>query len=523
MQLVKTWPLLLICLVLAGCPGEDVQDPATEADFRLSLSETSLALTQGESTSVNVHVVPNGSFTGQVELQLVQPGTDKLSWTLEALGANAHTLKLTAPAELPPHTYTLYLKGASGSAKAAEELRVTVNASALITVTGTLRNLHARPISGAGVKLTSSSGQVLSTLSNASGSFALSPVLAPYNVTVSLPGGETHTFLGLTRPDPTFNLATTAGSTLTSVSIAGSVSGGAGFPSPLGVVTQVAYTSAKGNLGGASLPGGQGPDFLINTSQVNEPTAGGRLHALQWEAISTSTSSIPVRYTGYGVSGPFVSSGQTVSGKAVALSPISQSVLSGVIHPLEGMTVAFKLLGIHLSPGGGLLLAVDSSASPAFSYPVPVDPAFSGRYVLSVWAVASAGGTLILNQANLNTAETTPFALRSPPAVISPPQGSTGAVSSLRWTAGTLQSPLYILRYQPTSGADAYVYTTQASYPVSLKAATSYNWNVVAYSGFDTMDSFTAPTVWPSGYPAIAGDTDFQYGATRVHTFTTPP
>lgn len=518
--------ILTCCALLLACSGNETppDNPDAGPTLHVVLSESELTLTQGGAgRSVDVRAVLEDSANGPVEFSVVQPGANKLVATLDPVNDTQKTLKIRAPMDVPAGPYTLYVKGAAGDARGAVEVKAVVNKSALLTLSGTVRNFHGVTVAGAAVKVVTASTLVLSATADASGRFTVGSVLPPYNVTVTLPGGEAHTFVGLTRADPLLNLWTTVGSTLTQATLVGTLSGGAGLPNPQGVVSQVVYTSTLGNLSGAGLMGGQGPDYFISAQQVNDATASGRLDALQWEALNTDTSSIPVKYRGYGRLGPFTSSGATVTGKNVTMVSIGQSLLSGTIQPLAGMTVTAKGLGIHLNARGGFWLALDASNATSFSYPVPVTAAYTGRYALSVSATSTAGSTLQLNRANLDAAETVPFALRTPPALSAPANGSTGAVTALTWTAGTLTDPLFVLRYQATGGASQFVYTTKTSQPVSLKAGTQHNWNVAAYGGFGTVDAFAAPGVWPAGYPLVHGDTDFDFGATQQRTFTTAP
>lgn len=522
--------VLPLAVALAACGGKDDPDdveafeqppPSLAPVLALQLSESELTLGPGgDGRTVTVRAT---GASGPLALGVAQLSPHKLTASFKAVSDAEQSLTLRAPADMPPGPYTLYVKGTAGGATGAAELSVTVGKSALVTVSGTLRNTHGVVLPAAAVRLTGfNSLQVLGG-SDAQGRFTLGPVLPPYTAKVTLPSGETHTFVGLTRADPTLRVLTTTGSALTPVSISGTLSGGTGFPNPAGTLTQVVYTSAAGNLGGAGLLGGQGPGYTVYTEQVNETALGGTLDALQWEAINTDTSSVPVTYRGY-VRTPVGAPGQTLSGKALALAPVGQSVLSGVVQPTAGMAVTAKGLGIHVNARGGFALAKDTSSATNFSYPVPVHADFQGGYVLSLAAQhAASGGAVLMNRPHLDAAQTVTFALPTPPVLTAPAHNSTGAVSVLQWAPGTLQAPLFVVRYQASGEPSHFVYTGQTAYPVSLAPGKAHGWNLIAYAGFATPDAFAAPELWPAGYPAANGDTRFDAAATPLRNFTTAP
>lgn len=524
LPILHLMPALSLAL-LVGCRGGESTPPPPSPDFHLSVPETTITMIQGNTRAIQVTVKPENSFDGEVGFSLVQTSTEKLGSTFEPATSKTGTkLTLNAPMDLPPNLYTLYIKGVSGDLSDTLELQVNVTKSPLITVGGTLKNLVGNRVQSAKVKIKTFDNQTLEATSDTSGKFSVPGVLAPYSAVVEFPSGETHTFLDLNRPDPTLNLITLTGiSSVTPVSISGTLSGGSGFPNPVGTVAEAVYVSLNENVGLQKLDPGKGGAYNIQFNQLNEIKAQGRVMALQWEETVAGASRIPTKYTGYGESIPFLKSGTAAAGVNIALSPVGQSTLSGEVTPLAGMTVVWKNLGASIVPRGGFFLATDQSGATNFSYPVPTADRLKDHFVLAIGAVSTQGSSLILNRANLSAAQTEKFTLLTPPYLNTPADKATNAGNALQWNKGTFNKPFFVLRYQGGAGPNRYVYTTRTSHVDTLSKNTSYKWNLVAYDGFNSADEFTDPKGWTFGYPTTGSTVDFEYGWTREQSFTTAP
>lgn len=516
--------LSLALLVSCGGGGGNTTPPPPPVSFSLQLPESEVTVMQGDSKAVTINIQRENGFADEVVLGLAQPSPNKFGSTFSKVNATQSKLTLNAPINLPTGLYTVYIKGSAGDQNASATLKVNVSKSPLITVGGTLKNIIGGKIQSATVKIRGFNSIEKTTTSNTSGQFKIEGVLAPYTATVSFPDGETHTFTGLTSPNPALKLWSASGVvSATKVSVSGTLSGGDGFPNPVGAISQAVYISLYDNLGTATLFQGQGGAYTINTTQVNETTAQGMVFALQWQANSSGPTSIPVKYNGFGKSAPILGNFTSRSNINIDLKPVGQSVLSGEVLPQADMTVLWKTMGAALVPRGGFVLAADYSSSSNFSYPIPTPDELQGKYFLAVGAQSTSGSQLILNQANISEAETRKFPLLNPPVLSLPADKATGAGNVLSWEKGTFKNPLYIVRYQATGGVNQYIYTTQTSFAAPLAKNTAYKWNMAAYDGFPTMDAFVQPEVYPFGYPNAGSILDFQYGQTREQTFTTAP
>ncbi|GGJ45388.1 carboxypeptidase regulatory-like domain-containing protein [Deinococcus roseus] len=519
-------PMLCVAL-LVGCKGGEGTPLPSAPGFNLQLKDSVITLMQGDSKDILVTIQPENGFAADVNFTLVQPSADKLTASFAPSSSKTQTkLTIKAPMELPVNTYSLFIKGTSGSLKKTFELKVNVTKSPLITVGGKIKNLIGGNIQGATVRIRGFNNTESTDTSDASGKFMIKGVLAPYTATVQLSDGETHTFQTLNLPNPTLNLFSSKGIiSATDVTVAGTLSGGAGVPNPINTVSQVVYASITENLGIKGFSPGQGGPYTIKLTQLNEKVAEGQVFALQWQANLSGATSIPVTYTGFGTSSKFISGGASATGKDISLDPVSQSVLSGNVNlPLPaGLTLVWKSLGAALVPRGGFVLAADYSNSTSFTYAIPTPDILKNRYVLAVGAVSDRGSGLILNRAGLSAAQTQPFTLKAPPFLTAPADTATNAGNVLSWNKGTFTSPFFVVRYQDLLGATRYVYTTSTSYAAPLEKNMQYTWNLIALDGFANADAFVQEDALPFGYPNAGSMLDFDFGASKEQTFTTAP
>jgi len=108
-------------------------------DFTISLNPTSLTVQQGGSGTTRLTLTPQGGFTGTVNLSLVgaPPGITLSPTSLEVAGPSPVTQDLTIQvgAEVAPGTYSLRVRGTSGSLTGEADLALTVTARARVTIT----------------------------------------------------------------------------------------------------------------------------------------------------------------------------------------------------------------------------------------------------------------------------------------------------------------------------------------------------------------------------------------------------
>src|SRR5438445_13453085 len=100
------------------------------ADFTLSASPASQAVTPGGSTSYSVAINPAGGFTGQVTLSVSGlPSGGSGSFTPNPATASS-TLSVTTSTSTPAGSYTLTITGVSGSLTHTTAVSLTVGVPA---------------------------------------------------------------------------------------------------------------------------------------------------------------------------------------------------------------------------------------------------------------------------------------------------------------------------------------------------------------------------------------------------------
>ncbi len=113
--------------------------PPPSPSFTLSLDPTALTVQQGDSGTTRLTLTPQGGFTGRVNLSLVgaPPGITLSPPSLEVAGPSPVTQDLTIQvgAEVAPGTYSLRVRGTSGSLTGEADLALTVTARARVTIT----------------------------------------------------------------------------------------------------------------------------------------------------------------------------------------------------------------------------------------------------------------------------------------------------------------------------------------------------------------------------------------------------
>lgn len=110
--------ILLTATLLSACGGGGTPTPG----FDLTVQPGSRSVAQGGSTTVTVTITRTGDFTGAVQLSLEGPdgvvgdGASQISGSFTPNPATAaSTLTVNVGDEVPPNTYTLTVRGTSGS------------------------------------------------------------------------------------------------------------------------------------------------------------------------------------------------------------------------------------------------------------------------------------------------------------------------------------------------------------------------------------------------------------------------
>jgi len=122
---------IALVFLLAACSGG-----GTPPSFTLALNPTSLTVQQGSSGSITLAVTPQNGFTGAVNLALVNGNGNPVSGinlspasvTVSGTSPVTQNLTLTVGSSVATGTYTLLVRGSSGSLTQQVGLSLTVSA-----------------------------------------------------------------------------------------------------------------------------------------------------------------------------------------------------------------------------------------------------------------------------------------------------------------------------------------------------------------------------------------------------------
>jgi len=122
---------IALVFLLAACSGG-----GTTPSFTLALNPTSLTVQQGSSGSITLAVTPQNGFTGAVNLALVNGNGNPVSGinlspasvTVSGTSPVTQNLTLTVGSSVATGTYTLLVRGSSGSLTQQVGLSLTVSA-----------------------------------------------------------------------------------------------------------------------------------------------------------------------------------------------------------------------------------------------------------------------------------------------------------------------------------------------------------------------------------------------------------
>jgi hypothetical protein len=386
-----------------------------------------------------------------------------------------------------------------------------------IRVSGSVVDDGRGPVAGAAVSIPGHAAAI----TDAAGRFAVDGVTRPYDLTlVSAADRIGVVYLGLTRPDPALRLFRVR--SVKQGSVSGAVSGGAGYPQPVGRSTLLAFLSSVGR--GQGTTAADGSFSLPDVRWFDgSPTVAGRLHALQVDMGPSG----PVGYPGYGDTG-FVSVGEgaPLAGQAIALeSPVVTSTIDGSMSLPAGYSPLSREIDIQLVEGPWrMVLLTEASPGPAFSYLTPLIT--GAHYDLVVSAQTAAGEFIRGGRYYLpGTATGLSLALPPAPALVLPGDGAAGigAGSPFSWGAYATSGSVYRVAFEPQRAGDPELHVvttaTRATLPdlraqgLGLPSLAPYRWSVRAEGPWQTLEDSL-------GFDLPAA---YAYALTAPRSFATAP
>ena len=131
--------IVILIFILTGCGGggsssssASQQAPPPPANFSISLSPSSVAMAQGGNASVNVSVIPQNGFSGNVSVNVqgLPTGVTVAPSNLSVTASSAGTLTFTASGNAQVSQNTGTVQAVSGALQASAGLPLTVSGAA---------------------------------------------------------------------------------------------------------------------------------------------------------------------------------------------------------------------------------------------------------------------------------------------------------------------------------------------------------------------------------------------------------
>lgn len=491
----------LLCL-LVGCGGSSGNPdagPPPPGTPSLTVSPTSKTVIAGGSPISFSSTLLNA--TGTVSWALSGPGSIN--------PATGSSTTYTPPASVGAST-SATLTATSGTLTASAT--ITINAPAIITVAGSVKDIFGIGLAGVTVVV---GGQQVTT--DGTGAFSVPSVTTPYDATVLLPAKGSRTYRGLTRADPILIGQGPSLNPPNHGTVTGSVSGGDALPAPADR-TAVAWGS---------------PGITWRTNVTNNPwslnvgwggtsaTITGNVHALQW----TLTSGIPTVYKGHGVSsGVALAHGGTTSGVAVAMTAPAASTIGGNVTLASGVSLLYKDLTLDFADGASIAVGTDLGAATAFSYAMPGGIGATGTITASGMYPGSSGTfTRVSGLAEGSTGSS--IALLVPSTYSVPDEDATGVTNGTDFSWTPFPGAVYGVSFiATTAGNPNYFVITSATSTripdlsalgITLPPGTTYGWSIGPVAPWASVDDYAGGI---SGFPSAS---TIQFSIATGRKFTT--
>lgn len=387
-------------------------------------------------------------------------------------------------------------------------------APSTITVTGKVVTVTLVPIANSPVVI---AGRPATT-TDANGSFSITDVAVPYDVTVVVSASKLGiVYHGLTRSDPTLVNILAFGSGLNSATIAGTLSGGGGYPEPAARMSRAYFTSTEASAS-ASANTNTGA-YSMTFGWNGSATVTGVLRALQWDK---NAAGIPTGYTGYGEkTGVSITSGGTFATQNITMTAPASQNISGTVSVPASLTLSSKSLGVTFSAGENFTLASETGTGTAFTYPVPVIT--GATFSVSAGASGGAGqGSVRKTGIPVGTAGLT-ITIPTPPTLSLPVNSATGVDTATSFSWSPVASSVCLVFFNgPANQPDYIVVTNETSAKIpnlaplgmGLPQSTAYTWLVMGYGPYTSVDA-------AAGSAGLVTQTDMVTSMSSARSFTT--
>lgn len=398
----------------------------------------------------------------------------------------------------------------------------------IITVTGKVVNSSLQPVSGVPVLI---SGKA-SVNTDGNGAFTVASVTSPYDATVIVGSTKTaYIYRGLTRGDPTLFILGSS-SLPNSANVSGSIYPASAFPQPAGRVTGVALgaTGGAGIWAPANGTVSPGTYAFVGLTWAGPTTVDATLRALQWDL---DASGLPTTYVRYGArSGISVTSGGTFAhiNDTMSITPGTLTFGGSVTVP-AGYSLSGKMLAEQFSGWTAFLLLTDPTNTTPFSYKTPD---LSGGTV-GLLASANKGPALSVAYASSLAPNSSSASLVVPaaPELSLPVNAAPSVKAGTQFSWNAFPGGMHVLSFDgPAGQPDYYIMTMAASDSLPsltsaglpLPASAAYNWSVIGFAPFASMDVALSPGGFvPAGFLSTLVAGTGSYALSDSRSFTTAP
>jgi hypothetical protein len=296
--------------------------------------------------------------------------------------------------------------------------------------------------------------------------------------------------------------------------LVGTVSGGGAYPLGAEGIADIYFFSdqaAGQTLIGGGLPAAPGgPDFEpIRLGWSGRAELSGRV-----VAVARFRGSDDGGLSRYLAQKPVTLSNGKTTHVDLALAPVPETHLAGVVEAPTGQSVGFKQTSYRLPVAGAVIgLSTNDDLSPAFDYPIPDLGALGGAPCMSAGGTTGFFGTLRCGSDLVTTHVA--LTLQPPPSLSGPADGALiNATTIFAWTS--FANGIYDLELQADRPSRAipnlHVFTSSQSVTwsslvstgVSLPVAGDYGCVVSGLGPYATMDEALGPQGVSAPIPAEA-------------------